>query len=346
MKKHVLLNIKEVEDYLLRMAMEASIFIWGAPGIGKSTVVEGFAAQLGLPCVVMLGSQMLPEDIQGAPNILNGATYFNPPAILKKDVPYCLFIDELNIAREEVQKAFYSLILDRRIGDYTLPEGSMVIGAGNYATNSALVSPMPSTLMGRMIHLNMYANHRLWLEWAKEEDLHPWVTNFIEANKNCLVTDEPPMDEPYSSPRSWEKLSKAIKEYEKSGGENFLKASMYGTISSNHVPLFESYIKRIKENITIESIIKGKSNWPSEVSNRDLLLVLVNDFKNLLKKSLPEDNSSLSSSQKKSIADYKNVLNNLLKIEPELVNTLIVEDNQEDSLPDWFILEINELITN
>jgi len=45
-------------------------------------------------------------------------------------------LDELNASSAEVQKAFNSLILDRRIGEYELPEGSVVIGAGNRSTDN------------------------------------------------------------------------------------------------------------------------------------------------------------------------------------------------------------------
>lgn len=54
---------------------------------------------------------------------------FCPPESIARDEPYCLFLDELNAATPDVQKAFYSLILDRRIGTYELPKGSIVIGS-------------------------------------------------------------------------------------------------------------------------------------------------------------------------------------------------------------------------
>lgn len=58
---------------------------------------------------------------------------FCPPEAIARDEPYVLFLDELNGAGHEVQKAFYSLILDRRLGNYELHPQSVVIGAGNRA---------------------------------------------------------------------------------------------------------------------------------------------------------------------------------------------------------------------
>lgn len=63
----------EVAEILLNIATVRPVFLWGAPGIGKSALVEKFAEDVGLPCVSMLGSQLAPEDIIGIPRI-NGET--------------------------------------------------------------------------------------------------------------------------------------------------------------------------------------------------------------------------------------------------------------------------------
>ena len=132
----------ELLEVLLQVAPVRPVFIWGAPGIGKSALVEKFADEVGLPCVSLLGSQLAPEDIIG--------------------IPYVLFLDELNACTQEVLKAFYSLIHERRIGEYHLPEGSIVIGAGNRAEDSAIVKTMSSALLIRMIHVQLKADVGQW----------------------------------------------------------------------------------------------------------------------------------------------------------------------------------------
>lgn len=59
----------ELLDILLNIAPSRPVFIWGAPGIGKSALVEKFADEVGMPCVSLLGSQLAPEDIIGIPRI-------------------------------------------------------------------------------------------------------------------------------------------------------------------------------------------------------------------------------------------------------------------------------------
>lgn len=108
-------------EILLNVAPSRPVFIWGAPGIGKSALVEQFAAEIGLPCVSLLGSQLAPEDIIGIPQIKGETSEFLPPKMIARKEPYVLFLDELNACSQEVQKAFYSLIHERRIGEYHLP---------------------------------------------------------------------------------------------------------------------------------------------------------------------------------------------------------------------------------
>src|SRR5215472_9442023 len=158
MNATVTLTQRQLSDFLLNVAVVRPVFIWGPPGIGKSALVEHFAGEVGLPCVSLLGTQLAPEDLIGVPQIVDGRSRFCPPETIAREEPYCLFLDELNAASPDVQKAFYSLILDRRIGSYELPAGSIVIGAGNRATDNALARPMASALINRLIHVHLRAS--------------------------------------------------------------------------------------------------------------------------------------------------------------------------------------------
>src|SRR5215212_8589226 len=171
---------KQLSEFLLNVAVVRPVFIWGPPGVGKSALVQQFAAELGLPCVSLLGSQLAPEDLIGVPQIVDGTSRFCPPRIIARPEPYCLFLDELNACSHEVQKAFYSLIHERRIGEYRLPEGSIVIGAGNRAQDSAIVKPMSSALLNRMVHVHLQVSHRDWMTWARQNNIHAQVIQYLE----------------------------------------------------------------------------------------------------------------------------------------------------------------------
>ena len=83
----------ELLEVLLNIAPVRPVFIWGAPGIGKSSIVEQFADDIGLPCVSLLGSQLAPEDIIGIPRINGETSEFLPPKMIARKDPYVLFLD-------------------------------------------------------------------------------------------------------------------------------------------------------------------------------------------------------------------------------------------------------------
>ena len=93
----------QLPSLLLATATVRPVFLWGAPGIGKSSLVRAFAESLALPCVSLLGTQLAPEDLIGVPQITpEGRSRFCPPELIARDEPYCLFLDELNAASPDV----------------------------------------------------------------------------------------------------------------------------------------------------------------------------------------------------------------------------------------------------
>lgn len=174
-------------DFLLHVAVVWPVFLWGAPGIGKTALVNRFAAAVGLECVALLGSQLAPEDLLGVPKIDGDCSRFFPPVNIVRRQPFVLFLDELNAASHDIQKAFYSLILEQRVGEYRLPAGAIVVGAGNRAKDAALVKPMPSALINRLAHVHLRAHAREWLAWAVNEGgIHPWVVEYLQLRPDHL----------------------------------------------------------------------------------------------------------------------------------------------------------------
>jgi hypothetical protein len=340
MKIGTKLTQKELGEFLLNTAVARPVFIWGPPGIGKSSLVEQFAQSIGLACVSLLGSQLAPEDIIGVPQIIEGKSRFCPPRMIARDEAYCLFLDELNACSHEVQKAFYSLIHDRRVGDYHLHPGSIVIGAGNRAQDSAIVKPMSSALINRMIHVELKASHRDWLEWAYANGIHAWVTQYIQNRPDHLWVQPPKTQEPFSSPRSWHMLSDALREYGDDLDEDVVGAIAFGCLSAHHAGQFKAFVKVIRSKYAITSIIKGEMAWPEKPTDRDVLYFLTQSFRAHLIQELPANGGSRSSEAKQLAHRSKALLKQLARISLEMAQTVVASDSDGGSLPDWFMVEI------
>ncbi|PLT84547.1 AAA family ATPase [Mediterraneibacter gnavus] len=329
-------------EILLNVATIRPVFIWGAPGIGKSALVEKFADEVGLPCVSLLGSQLAPEDIIGIPQIQDEVSTFLPPKMIARKEPYVLFLDELNACSQEVQKAFYSLIHERRIGEYHLPEGSIVIGAGNRAQDSAIVKTMSSALINRMFHVQLKADPAQWLNWAYEENLHPWVINYITQRPDHLFSEPPKTEEPYSTPRSWHMLSDALKEYhaeENAIPDAMLKMITYGCISASHAGMFIAFIKQLNNKHLLTDIIKGEAKWPSNPEDRDVLYFLSQSFRVKLLHELPANKQNLGKDGQYLAHRAKALIKELSSISYEIAQ-MVVSADEGKVLPEWFMIEI------
>ena len=334
----------ELFELLLNLAPSRPIFIWGAPGIGKSALVQKFADEVGMPCVSLLGSQLAPEDIIGIPQIRGNTSEFLPPKMIAREEPYVLFLDELNACSQEVQKAFYSLIHERRIGEYHLPEGSVVIGAGNRTQDGAIVKTMSSALINRMFHVQLVANAREWLNWAYENELHPWVIDYITQRPDHLFSEPPKTEEPYSTPRSWHMLSDALKEYH-AGEEgrdaplSLLRVLAYGCLTAGHAGMFLAFVKNTGNKYLLNAIIKGDKNWPSQPEDRDVLYFVAQSFRARLLHDLPREKQKLNEEAQYLTHRAKAMLKQLAQINYELAQ-MVVSADEGKTLPEWFMIEI------
>ena len=333
---------KDLLEVLLNIAPVRPVFIWGAPGIGKSALVEQFADEVGLPCVSLLGSQLAPEDIIGIPRIKGETSEFLPPKMIARKEPYVLFLDELNACSQEVQKAFYSLIHEHRIGEYHLPEGSIVIGAGNRAQDSAIVKTMSSALVNRMFHVQLKVNPAQWLSWAYENGIHPWITEYIRQRPDHLFSEPPKTEEPYSTPRSWHMLSDALKESgagEKELPEAYLRMVVYGCLSARHAGMFLAFTKTLGNKHLLADIIKGEARFPDKPEERDVLYFIAQSFRAKLLQELPQDKQKIGKDTKFFVHRAKAMIKELASINTELAQMVVASDDEE-TLPEWFMLEI------
>src|SRR5438552_11835522 len=122
------LTLGQAKGLIRALAAEQSLLLLSPPGVGKSDVVRQAAADAGLECKSLLGTQIAPEDVSGVPRIVGERSVFCPPRVLLPEnaAKFCLFLDELPACAPDVQKAFYSLLLERRIGEHHLPPGTWV----------------------------------------------------------------------------------------------------------------------------------------------------------------------------------------------------------------------------
>ncbi len=206
-----------VEKYAMNDGEPLSIFLWGGPGIGKSAIVRQIVEELDMDLERCFKDQRLqqvdPVDLRGLPFPNDeGRLEFHPPSFLPSGGRGVLFLDELNLAPQQVQAAAYELVLDRKLGDdYRLPDDWVVIAAGNRAGDRAFVNPMAAPLANRFVHWEVVPNLENWKEWAYEEGIRSEVIGFLNFKSEMLYKFDPERNaEAFPTPRTWEKVSKLM----------------------------------------------------------------------------------------------------------------------------------------
>lgn len=200
------MNAKQIKSALTTLIpLRQPAFIWGAPGVGKSQVVSQVAESLGRRLTDIRAVLLDPVDLRGLPSVQDGMAHWCPPSFLPAGGEGVLFLDELNAAPPLVQAACYQLVLDRKVGEYVLPDGWTVVAAGNRETDRAVTHRMPSALANRFVHLDFSVDAETWLNWAQDAGIAEEVLAFIRFRPGLLHDFDPKKNEKaFPSPRSWE----------------------------------------------------------------------------------------------------------------------------------------------
>lgn len=271
------ITLQKAKKLIQCMAHEQSFLLLAPPGVGKSDIVVQAAREAGLPCRSLLGTQIAPEDVSGIPRIVGERSVFCPPRVLLPEPaePFCLFLDELPACAPDVQKAFYSLLLERRLGEFQLPPGTWVVGAGNRMQDRALVRTMSSALMNRVTILNVRVDVDEWQSWAARSGVRTDIRSFIHCLPDALARPVPQEPVPFSTPRAWAALSRSLDMAEAAGILNAetCRALAFGKLSPEDASVFCALAEEaIAPMRPLEDYVRAPSLLPAGEAARWFIL--------------------------------------------------------------------------
>ena len=198
------------------------IFLWGPPGIGKSDIVAQVTDSLPNSHLIDIRLSLWePTDIKGIPYFDSNANkmVWGAPAELPDDAMakqydnIVVFLDEMNSAAPAVQAAAYQLILNRRVGQYKLPDNVIIIAAGNREADKGVTYRMPAPLANRFVHLELEVNFDDWFGWAVQNDIHKDVVGYLTFAKKDLYDFDPRSpSRSFATPRSWSFVSELLED--------------------------------------------------------------------------------------------------------------------------------------
>ena len=187
------------------------VYLWGPPGVGKSSVVRLAAQTLGLELIDVRATLLDPVDLRGLPRLVNDSAHWCPPAFLPREGAGILFLDELAQAPPLVQSACLQLVLDRKLGEYTLPDCWSVVAASNRVEDRAGTHRLVSPLLNRFVHLDLDVDGDDWQTWAGPAGIAPEVRAFLRFRPALLFQFDPATQpRAFPTPRSWQFVSEVF----------------------------------------------------------------------------------------------------------------------------------------
>jgi hypothetical protein len=238
------------------------VFVWGGPGIGKSAVVKQLAEALKIPLQDVRALLLDPVDLRGLPFLgSDGRSKWATPDFLPQDGAGILFLDELNAAPAMVQGSCYQLVLDRKLGEYTLPEGWAIIAAGNRDSDRGATTRMPTPLRNRFVHLEFEVDVQEWCEWAIQAAIRPEVIAFLRFRPELLSAFDRDANA-FPSPRSWEFVSHILDSLDSKSNPAIEHEVIAGAVGVGAATEFSAFLRMFRELPNMDAILLNPTQEP------------------------------------------------------------------------------------
>lgn len=236
--------------------------LWGTRGVGKSSIVRQVAAQFGVPLVDLRLTTIEPVDLRGAifADDAQARTVWFPPEFLPTaETPEgILFLDELTAADQRLQTSAYSLILDRRVGHYALPDGWMVVAAGNASFHGAVSHDMGTALADRLFHLHVQSSIEAFLAHAMAQGFAPEVMAYLRVRPDKLDDTAAQLASDHlvgASPRGWEDVSHVLQAAGQGLSDAAVRTFVQGRIGAANAAEFFGVLRELQAGADVLKLL-------------------------------------------------------------------------------------------
>lgn len=265
-------------NYEIPAIRQRPILLLGSPGIGKTQIMEQIAKECGIGLVAYTITHHTRQSAIGLPFIskheFDGQEYAVTEYTMSEIVAAIyekmektglkegiLFIDEINCVSETLAPAMLQFLQCKTFGNHKLPEGWLIVAAGNPPEYNKSVREFDVVTMDRVKKIEVEADFEVWKEYAYARGLHGAVISYLNTKKQYFYRMETTVDgRNFATPRGWEDLSTLIGIYEKTGGkvdwEVVAQYIQHPKISRDFANYLELYYK-YQTDYQIEEIFRG-----------------------------------------------------------------------------------------
>ena len=276
----IYLKKDEYGDYCIPTVRQRPIFMLGAPGIGKTAIMEQITSEMGIAFVSYSMTHHTRQSALGLPYITTkkfGDTEYSITeytmseiiasvyeAIDRAEVKEgILFLDEINCVSETLGPSMLQFLQYKTFGRHSLPDGWVIVTAGNPPEYNRSVREFDVATLDRMKVITVEPDLKAWMDYAREKNLHGAILAYLDVKKeDFYVMDMSPDGRAYVTARGWEDLSEMMKlsEEEKITIDETLISQYLRSerVAKDFAAYYDLYIK-YKTDYHIAEILEGKA---------------------------------------------------------------------------------------
>ncbi len=275
----IYLKKDELGGYVIPVVRQRPVFMLGAPGVGKTAIMEQIAQELSVALVSYSMTHHTRQSAIGLPfikkQVYDGEEFDVTEYTMSEIIASVyetmeesgikegiLFLDEINCVSETLAPSMLQFLQYKVFGRHRIPEGWVIVTAGNPPEYNKAVREFDVAVLDRLKVLNVEPDYSAFKEYAMERSLHPAVVNFLDMKRDYFYRIENTVNgRAYVTARGWEDLSEVIKLYEEEG----IKAdeTLIGQYIRNETVIkeFGAYYdlyNKYKRDYRINEILKGE----------------------------------------------------------------------------------------
>lgn len=270
-------------DYMLPAHQQRPLFLMGPPGIGKTAVMEQVAAEMGVGLLSYSMTHHTRQSALGLPFIVHKSyqggkiecdvSEYTMSEIIASVYDLMeetgiregiLFLDEINCVSETLAPVMLQFLQYKVFGKHTVPEGWIVVTAGNPPEYNNSVREFDIVTWDRLKRVDIEPDFDVWKEYAANVGVHPAVLTYLEIRKDDFYKVGSTVDgKTFVTARGWEDLSRMIRLYEKNGIRvdgllmgQYLQDEKIARGFAQYYDLFQKY----RSDYQVDSILEGHAD--------------------------------------------------------------------------------------
>lgn len=274
----IYLKKDEFGDYKIPVERQRPIFMLGAPGIGKTAIMEQIAQEMGVALVSYSMTHHTRQSALGLPFIKQkeyGGQIYDVSEYTMSEIiasvydtmeesgvtEGILFLDEINCVSETLAPSMLQFLQYKVFGKHKVPEGWVIVTAGNPPEYNKSVREFDVVTMDRLKVLEVEADYATWKRYAKEKGVHSAVMNFLELKKEYFYHMETTVKgRSYVTARGWEDLSQVILLYEEDGltvDESLIAQYLQNDKIVKEFGAYYDLYNKYKKDYQVEALLNG-----------------------------------------------------------------------------------------